>query len=74
MVGGHPGLEGALPDIIGFFRSRGYAFVNLLGDTGAGYLILTANGGVHAFGTGWHGSDAGPPGPGRDRRVFIAAY
>jgi peptidoglycan/xylan/chitin deacetylase (PgdA/CDA1 family) len=61
---GNPATVAALPDIIGFFRSRGYAFVNLLGDTGVGYLILTANGGVHSFGTGWHGSDVGRLGAG----------
>jgi peptidoglycan/xylan/chitin deacetylase (PgdA/CDA1 family) len=55
---GNPATVAALPDIIGFFRSRGYAFVNLLGDTGVGYLILTANGGVHSFGAPWLGSDA----------------
>jgi peptidoglycan/xylan/chitin deacetylase (PgdA/CDA1 family) len=59
---GNPATVAALPPIIGFFRSRGYTFVNLLGDTGLGYLILTANGGVHSFGTGWHGSDLGPGG------------
>ena len=59
---GNPATVAALSDIIGFFRSRGYAFVNLLGDTGVGYLILTANGDVHSFGTGWHGSDVGGSG------------
>jgi peptidoglycan-N-acetylglucosamine deacetylase len=61
---GNPATVAALPAIIGFFRDRGYAFVNLLGDTGLGYLILTANGGVHNFGTGWHGSDVGRLGAG----------
>ena len=57
---GNPATVAALPAIIGFFRSRGYTFVNLLGDTGLGYLILSDNGGVHSFGAGWHGSDRGP--------------
>jgi peptidoglycan/xylan/chitin deacetylase (PgdA/CDA1 family) len=56
---GNPATAAALPTIINYFRNRGYTFVNLLGDTGLGYLVLTSDGGVHNFGTGWHGSPAG---------------
>ena len=56
---GNPATVLALPTIINFFRSHGYTFVNLLGDTGLGYLVLTSNGGVHNFGTNWQGSVAG---------------
>ena len=48
---GNPATAAALPTIINFFRHHGFTFVNLLGDTGLGYLILTSNGGVHNFGT-----------------------
>jgi peptidoglycan/xylan/chitin deacetylase (PgdA/CDA1 family) len=46
---GNPATVRALPVIIRFFRERGYAFVNVLGDTGTGYLILTAHDGVRRF-------------------------
>jgi subtilase family serine protease len=36
-----------------------------------GYLVLTANGGVHAYGTPWHGSDAGKL-PGGVRAIALA--
>jgi hypothetical protein len=62
----------ALPTIISFFRSHGYTFVNLLGDTRLGYLILTSNGGIHTFGTPWYGSDAGRL-PARVTPVRVAA-
>jgi len=47
---GNPATVRALPVIIRFFRSRGYRFVNVLGGTGVGYLVLTAHGGVRGFG------------------------
>jgi peptidoglycan/xylan/chitin deacetylase (PgdA/CDA1 family) len=56
---GNPATAAALPAIIRFFRGHGYKFVDLLGRTGQGYLVTTANGGVHSFGTPWHGSLAG---------------
>jgi len=62
--GGNPATAAALPTIIDFFRNHGYAFVNLLGDTGLGYLVLTSGGGVHNFGTSWHGAPAGTLGAG----------
>jgi peptidoglycan-N-acetylglucosamine deacetylase len=61
---GNPATAAALPTIIGFFRSHGYTFVNLLGDTGLGYLVLTSNGGISNFGTGYHGAPAGTLGTG----------
>ena len=61
---GNPATAAALPAIINYFRNHGYTFVNLLGDTERGYLVLTSNGGVHNFGTGWHGAPAGTLGAG----------
>ena len=56
---GNPATVLALPTIINFFRGHGYTFVNLVGNTGLGYLVLTSDGGVRNFGTNWHGSDGG---------------
>jgi peptidoglycan/xylan/chitin deacetylase (PgdA/CDA1 family) len=56
---GNPATVLALPTIINFYRSRGYAFADLLGRTGLGYFVLTSNGGVHNYGAPWYGSDAG---------------
>ena len=56
---GNPATVLALPAIINFFRGHGYTFVNLLGNTGLGYLVLTSDGGVRNFGTDWHGSARG---------------
>ena len=56
---GDPATVKALPTIISYFRSHGYTFVNLLGNTGTGYQLLTSNGGVHNFGAPWWGSAAG---------------
>ncbi len=56
---GNPATVLALPTIINFFRSHGYTFVNLLGNTGLGYLILTSTGGIGSFGAPWRGSDGG---------------
>ncbi len=56
---GNPATVRALPTIINFFRGHGYTFVDLLRRTGLGYLVLTSSGGVHNFGAGWYGSDAG---------------
>ena len=56
---GNPTTVLALPTIINFYRSRGYAFVDLLGRTGLGYFVLTSNGGMHNYGAPWYGSDAG---------------
>jgi peptidoglycan-N-acetylglucosamine deacetylase len=69
---GNPATVRALPEIIRFFRSRGYAFVNLLGDTGTGYLVLTAHGGVRRFGPGGPGP-AGGSTRGSVRAVAMAA-
>jgi hypothetical protein len=55
---GDPATARALPTIINFFRSRGYAFVDLLGRTRLGYYELTSNGGVHNYGAPWCGSAA----------------
>ena len=56
---GDPATVKALPTIISYFRNRGYTFVNLAGNTGNGYQVLTSNGGVHNFGAPWYGSAAG---------------
>ena len=56
---GDPATVLALPTIINYFRSHGYTFVNLQGNTGLGYQVLTSNGGVHNFGVPWYGSAAG---------------
>ncbi|HEX8008814.1 MAG TPA: polysaccharide deacetylase family protein, partial [Trebonia sp.] len=56
---GDPATVLALPTIINYFRSHGYTFVNLQGNTGLGYQILTSNGGVRNFGAPWYGSAAG---------------
>ena len=56
---GNPATVLALPAVINFFRGHGYTFVNLVGNTGLGYLVLTSDGGVRNFGTTWHGSDRG---------------
>ena len=42
----------------------GKAVAGIAGTTNGGYLILTSDGGVHNYGTSWHGSDVGrlPPG------------
>ncbi len=56
---GNPATVLALPTIIRYFRSHGYTFVDLLGRTGRGYLVLTSNGGVHNYGATWYGSTAG---------------
>jgi hypothetical protein len=69
---GNPATVLALPTIINFLRSHGYTFVNLLGDTGLGYLVLTSNGGVHNFGADWHGSVAGKL-PGGVTAIGLAA-
>jgi peptidoglycan/xylan/chitin deacetylase (PgdA/CDA1 family) len=47
---GDPATVAALPTIISYFRDRGYTFVNLAGDTGTGYYVLTSNGKVHGYG------------------------
>ena len=56
---GDPATVLALPTIIRYFASRGYTFVNLAGNTGNGYQVLTSNGGVHNFGATWYGSANG---------------
>ena len=56
---GNPATVLALPAIISFYRSHGYAFVDLLGRTGLGYFVATSDGGVHNFGAPWYGSAAG---------------
>ena len=56
---GNPATVAALPTIIRFFRHHGYRFVNLLANTGAGYLVLSSQGGVRNLGTTWHGSVKG---------------
>ena len=56
---GDPATALALPTIINFFRSRGYAFVDLLGRTRLGYYELTSNGGVHNYGAPFYGSARG---------------
>jgi peptidoglycan/xylan/chitin deacetylase (PgdA/CDA1 family) len=61
---GDPATVLALPTIISYFRSHGYTFVNLQGNTGTGYQVLTSDGGVHNFGAPWYGSAAGTLGPG----------
>jgi len=47
---GDPATVAALPTIISYFRNHGYTFVNLAGDTGTGYYVLTSNGKVHGYG------------------------
>lgn len=61
---GDPATVAALPTIISYFRGHGYTFVNLAGNTGLGYQMLTSNGGVHNFGAWWYGSAAGTLGSG----------
>jgi peptidoglycan/xylan/chitin deacetylase (PgdA/CDA1 family) len=39
---GDPATVKALPTIISYFRGRGYTFVNLQGNTGNGYQVLTS--------------------------------
>ena len=56
---GNPATVLALPAVINFFRGHGYTFVNLVGNTGLGYLVLTSDGGVRNFGTTWRGSARG---------------
>jgi peptidoglycan/xylan/chitin deacetylase (PgdA/CDA1 family) len=56
---GNPATVRALPKVIRYFRSHHYRFVDFLGRTGTGYLILSSNGGVHRFGALRHGSMAG---------------
>jgi peptidoglycan-N-acetylglucosamine deacetylase len=53
---GDPATALALPTIINFFRSRGYAFVDLLGRTRLGYYELTSDGGVYNYGAPWYGN------------------
>jgi len=53
---GDPATVLALPTIIKFFRSHGYTFVNLQGNTGKGYQVLTADGSVRSFGAPSYGS------------------
>ena len=69
---GNPATVLALPTIINFFRGHGYTFVNLLGNTGLGYLVLTSDGGVGNFGTDWRGSARGSL-PAGVRPVGLAA-
>jgi peptidoglycan/xylan/chitin deacetylase (PgdA/CDA1 family) len=56
---GNPATVLALPAVIRYFRGHGYRFTDLLGRTGAGYLIGASNGAVHRFGGPGHGSMAG---------------
>jgi peptidoglycan-N-acetylglucosamine deacetylase len=56
---GDPATVAALPAVIRYFRARGYTFVNLAGDTGAGYYVATSAGAVHGYGTPRAGSSAG---------------
>jgi peptidoglycan/xylan/chitin deacetylase (PgdA/CDA1 family) len=56
---GNPATVRALPAVIRYFRSHGYRFVDMLGRTGTGYLILSSHGAVHRFGALRHGSMAG---------------
>jgi peptidoglycan/xylan/chitin deacetylase (PgdA/CDA1 family) len=56
---GDPATVLALPTIIKFFRSHGYRFVNLQGNTGTGYQVLTSNGSVRNFGDPRYGSAVG---------------
>jgi hypothetical protein len=56
---GDPATVAALPTIISYFRMRGYTFVNLAGDTGAGYYVATSAGAVHGYGTPPAGGSVG---------------
>jgi len=58
---GDPATVLALPTIISYFRDHGYTFVNLAGDTGVGYQVLTAAGFVHSFGAPGYGQATGAP-------------
>jgi peptidoglycan/xylan/chitin deacetylase (PgdA/CDA1 family) len=69
---GDPATVLALPTVIKFFRSHGYTFVNLQGNTGKGYQVLAANGSVGSFGAPGYGSAAGAMGKGV-RAVALAA-
>lgn len=60
-AGGDPATVLALPSIIDYFRGRGYTFVNLAGDTGTGYHILTSGGAVRGFGAPGYGQATGLP-------------
>jgi peptidoglycan-N-acetylglucosamine deacetylase len=48
---GNPATVAALPAVIRYFRTRGYTFVNLAGDTGTGYYVATSAGTVRGHGT-----------------------
>ena len=69
---GDPATVLALPTVIKFFRSHGYTFVNLQGDTGKGYQVLASNGSVRSFGAPGYGSAAGALGAGV-KAVALAA-
>jgi peptidoglycan/xylan/chitin deacetylase (PgdA/CDA1 family) len=56
---GDPATVAALPTIIRFFQSRGYAFVNLAGSLGTGYQVVTTGGYVYGFGAAGYGSAGG---------------
>jgi peptidoglycan/xylan/chitin deacetylase (PgdA/CDA1 family) len=56
---GDPATVAALPAIIRYFKSRGYAFVNLAGSPGTGYQVLTAGGYAYGFGAPGYGSAGG---------------
>ncbi len=61
---GDPATVAALPTIIRYFQSRGYAFVNLAGSQGSGYQVVTTGGYVYGFGAAGYGSAGGKLAPG----------
>jgi peptidoglycan/xylan/chitin deacetylase (PgdA/CDA1 family) len=56
---GDPATVAALPAIITYFRDHGYTFVNLEGDTGTGYQVMSAGGGVKGFDAKTYGNAEG---------------
>ncbi len=56
---GDPATVAALPTIITYFRDHGYTFVNLEGDTGTGYQVMSAGGAVKAFDAKAYGTAEG---------------
>ena len=56
---GDPATVAALPTIITYFRDHGYTFVNLDGDTGTGYQVMSAGAGVKGFDATVHGNAEG---------------
>ena len=58
---GDPATVLALPTIISYFRAHGYTFVNLAGDTGLGYHVLTSAAAVHSLGAPGYGQPAAAP-------------